>query len=176
MKPKLLNCAFLAAGIAVGIFGISNLAPGKSDDAPKHTATSDGGVSIARGRHLVLIGGCNDCHTPGYGQNPNLPESEWLLGSPVGWRGPWGTSYPSNLRRHLSGFPDAEVWIKVMRSRNGLPPMPWPGLHAATDDELRSIHAFIASLPVTGEIMPAPVPPDKEPATPFINAMPVMPK
>lgn len=43
-----------------------------------------------RGKYLVLIGGCNDCHTPGFiesdGKGP--AESEWLTGSPVGFRGP----------------------------------------------------------------------------------------
>jgi len=24
--------------------------------------------------------------------------AEWLLGSAIGWRGPWGTTYPPNLR------------------------------------------------------------------------------
>jgi mono/diheme cytochrome c family protein len=55
--------------------------------------------SIARGRYIVKIAGCNDCHTPGYFQTGGkVPEKEWLVGDKLGWRGPWGTTYPSNLR------------------------------------------------------------------------------
>ena len=58
-----------------------------------------GGTDVERGRYLAIIGGCNDCHTDGYLQaEGDVPEDRWLLGSPVGWRGPWGTTYPPNLR------------------------------------------------------------------------------
>ena len=37
------------------------------------------------GEHLVLIGGCNDCHTPGaMEKGPAVPEKDWLTGVPVG--------------------------------------------------------------------------------------------
>lgn len=55
--------------------------------------------SIERGRYLAKIGGCNDCHTPGYGlSGGQVPEAQWLVGDQLGWNGPWGTTYPSNLR------------------------------------------------------------------------------
>src|SRR3982751_5765664 len=54
---------------------------------------------LTRGKYLVQTSGCNDCHTAGYAQSGgNVPESEWLKGDMVGWRGAWGTTYPSNLR------------------------------------------------------------------------------
>ena len=54
---------------------------------------------IERGRYLVKISGCNDCHTAGYAMTGgNIPESQWLMGDKLGWRGPWGTTYPANLR------------------------------------------------------------------------------
>lgn len=53
---------------------------------------------IQRGRYLVRITGCNDCHTPGYPESSGkTAEKLWLTGSPLGWRGPWGTTYASNL-------------------------------------------------------------------------------
>src|SRR5262245_33528136 len=43
-----------------------------------------------RGRYLVKITGCNDCHTPGYAQTGGkIPEKDWLTGSSLGFRGPW---------------------------------------------------------------------------------------
>src|SRR4051794_39593567 len=62
-----------------------------------HPASAD--AKAARGKYLVQIGGCNDCHTAGYAQNGGqTPTTDWLTGLPVGFRGPWGTSYPANLR------------------------------------------------------------------------------
>lgn len=53
-------------------------------------------------KYLVQIGGCNDCHTPGYPQTGgNVPLPQWLTGVPVGYRGPWGTTYASNLRLYV---------------------------------------------------------------------------
>ena len=65
-----------------------------------------GGTDVERGRYLAIIGGCNDCHTDGYLQaEGDVPEDRWLLGSPVGWRGPWGTTYPPNLRLSVGFYP-----------------------------------------------------------------------
>ena len=51
---------------------------------------------LQRGEYLSNVMGCNDCHTPGgmYG----APDFERRLsGSEIGWQGPWGVSYGSNL-------------------------------------------------------------------------------
>jgi hypothetical protein len=55
--------------------------------------------TVERGRYLLIAGGCTDCHTPGYMQTEgNVPEPLWLTGSPVGFQGPWDTTYPADLR------------------------------------------------------------------------------
>lgn len=54
---------------------------------------------IVRGRYLVKTSGCNDCHTPGYtASGGKVDEKLWLTGDTLGWNGPWGTTYPTNLR------------------------------------------------------------------------------
>ena len=55
---------------------------------------------IERGRYMAITGGCNDCHTAGFAPNEGkIPEKDWLLGSgPLGYSGPWGTTYATNLR------------------------------------------------------------------------------
>ena len=46
-------------------------------------------------------------------------------------------------------------------SRTILPPMPWPMYRHATDEDLKSIFAYLRSLkPVTNHV-PDPVPPDE---------------
>ena len=58
--------------------------------------------SLDRGRYLVKIAGCNDCHTTGYAEaGGKIPEKQWLTGDQLGFRGPWGTTYPINLRLYM---------------------------------------------------------------------------
>jgi len=174
MKTDHIFLALACSGVIFGVVGLSRSLFARPPAAASAAAVEPGSM-IDRGRHLIRISGCNDCHTHGFMQDPNVPESEWLTGSMIGWRGPWGTTYASNLRRHLAAWDDDQAWIAMVRSRHGLPPMPWPSLHAMDDDELRSIHRYIRSLPVTGEVMPMPVPPDRDPSTPWVPLVPVMP-
>jgi mono/diheme cytochrome c family protein len=171
MKTDYFTLTIACSGILFGIFGLTRGSrPSEPVAAPAKTDP------VVRGRYLVKTSGCNDCHTPRFMElGEKVPESEWLTGVPLGWRGPWGTSYPSNLRRHVAAFKDADLWISMVRARNGLPPMPWPSLHAMTDEDLRAVHAYISSLEVKGDVMPPPVPPSQEPKTPYLNLKPVMP-
>src|SRR6185436_15608621 len=83
-----------------------------------------GGADVKRGRYLVQIGGCNDCHTPGYPQSGGkVDEKLWLTGEKLGWRGPWGITYPSNLRLVVANMTEAQ-WMVRARSDQLRPPMP----------------------------------------------------
>jgi mono/diheme cytochrome c family protein len=58
---------------------------------------------IDRGRYLVGFGSCNDCHTSGWRESDgSVPVSQWMVGTKIGYRGPWGTSYPANVRLEFS--------------------------------------------------------------------------
>lgn len=127
--------------------------------------------SIEQGRYLVLVGGCNDCHTPGFAEaGGKLPQKDWLTGSPVGFQGPWGTTYPGNLRLSAQAL-DETHWLKLARSPLR-PPMPSPSLAAMSDDDLRSIYRFIRGLGAAGSAAPVYVPPGQAVATPFIEFVP----
>jgi mono/diheme cytochrome c family protein len=122
---------------------------------------------IQRGRYLVKIAGCNDCHTPGYLQaDGNVPESQWLTGDGFGWRGPWGTTYGSNLRLFVDEMSENE-WVETAKTLRRRPPMPWFNLNAMTDEDLRAVYRFIRSLGAPGGPAPAYVPPGEEPKTPY---------
>lgn len=124
---------------------------------------------IKQGEYIVKITGCNDCHTPGYPEaDGNLPESEWLTGSPLGWRGPWGTTYAINLRLFMQGLSEDE-WITYARTARSRPPMPWYVLRDLSDSDLVAIYKFVRFLGPAGEPMPAYVPPDKEPTGPYVE-------
>jgi mono/diheme cytochrome c family protein len=73
--------------------------------------SASSGATIERGRYMVLTGHCNNCHTAGYAATSGkIPESKWLMGNPVGWRGKQGTTYgdePAPLRaEHVRGRVD----------------------------------------------------------------------
>lgn len=132
--------------------------------APPAQQTSATGVAdtLARGEYLTTLIGCQDCHTPGafYGA-PDA--SRQLSGSELGWQGPWGVTYASNLT------PDRETglgkWTRaqiVAALRTGqrpdgsplLPPMPWPSYARLTDADANAIAAYLQSLPALAHHVP----------------------
>jgi mono/diheme cytochrome c family protein len=123
----------------------------------------------------VKIGGCNDCHTAGYAHAGGaVPESEWLKGDRVGWKGPWGTTYAPNLRISLSALSE-DQWVQYAHNAKLRPPMPWFNLHAMTERDLRDLHRYVRALGPAGEPAPAYVPPTVEPQGPVIT-FPAPPK
>lgn len=126
---------------------------------------------VARGKYLVTIGGCNDCHTPGYmQQGPAVPEKEWLTGMPVGFQGPWGTTYPANLRLVAQRMTEAQ-WVVHARQQR-LPPMPWFNLAKMTDADLKAVYAYVKSLGDPGVAAPAYVAPGGKVNTPYFVFVP----
>ena len=123
----------------------------------------------ARARFLTIIGGCNDCHTPGFADKEGqVPEANWFTGDALGWHGPWGTTYPINLRIYMSTLTE-DKWVEAARTVKPRPPMPWWALREMSDDDLRLIYRFITSLEPKGEPAPAYVPPDKQPSPPYME-------
>jgi len=126
---------------------------------------------VERGRYLVAISGCNDCHTPGYPEaGGKVPESQWLTGTAVGFQGPWGTTYPANLRRIISSLSEQQ-WLALARSPKR-PPMPWYILRDMTDKDLRAIYLYVRTLNPLGKNAPDFVPPGQQVSTPYIEFFP----
>ncbi len=103
------------------------------------------------------------------------PESEWLTGDSVGWRGPWGTTYPPNLRLFMQTMSE-DAWVQFAHAAGGRPPMPFWALHTLTAQDLRAMYRFIKSLGPKGVAAPAGLAPDEEPKTPVILFVPQAPK
>ena len=127
-----------------------------------------------RGRYLVTIAGCNDCHTPGYAMSGHADEKHLLVGDSLGWRGPWGTTYPVNLRLYMQDIGERE-WVAKAKKLEARPPMPYFNVRAMTETDLRAIHRYIRSLGPAGEPAPAYVPPNQEPKPPYVT-FPAPPK
>ena len=124
---------------------------------------------ILRGRYLVETTGCNDCHTPGYAEAAGkVPEQAWLTGDRLGWRGPWGTSYATNLRLRLAGM-SRDEWLRYARAMEPRPPMPWFNVRAMDDRDLTAIWAYVQALGPAGEPAPQALPPGQAPVGPVVS-------
>jgi len=111
---------------------------------------------VVRGRYLVTIMSCNDCHTPGYfyGQPDTLRR---LSGSELGWVGPWGVVHARNLTPDTAtgiGKWSKEEIVKALRSGNTpdgsqlAPIMPWMNYASILDDnDAMAIASYLKSLP-----------------------------
>lgn len=121
-----------------------------------------------RGRYILQIGGCNDCHTPEYPEKDGkVDEKLWMTGSILGWHGPWGTTYASNLRLIVAKMSEAE-WMKHARAARR-PPMPWFNLRDMSDADVRAIYSYLKHVGPAGKPAPEYLPPGKQPPPPFVT-------
>ena len=87
------------------------------------------------------------------------------------WVGPWGISYAANLTPDNAtgiGTLSEEMFIKCLREgkwmgvgRPLMPPMPWPGIGGASDEDLKCIYAYLKSIKPIHNVVPQPTPPDQ---------------
>jgi hypothetical protein len=127
---------------------------------------------IERGRYLVGFGTCNDCHTPGWRESDGtIAVSQWMTGSNLGYRGPWGTSYAANVRLEFQRISE-DQWLFMVHTRGGHWPMIWHDLRFLKVQDQRAIYRFVRHLGPRGADAPADLPPDVEPKTPYIWLIP----
>jgi len=102
-----------------------------------------------------------------------LTQNGWVMTESnfTAWVGPWGISYAANLTPDNAtgiGTMSEEMFIKTLREgkwmgvgRPLMPPMPWPGIGSATDEDLKCIYAYLMSIKPIHNTVPQPTPPDK---------------
>jgi mono/diheme cytochrome c family protein len=131
---------------------------------------------IERGKYLVGLAGCNDCHTPGYFfGKPDM--KRYLGGSEVGFEIPnLGVFHGPNLTQDketgLGTWSDEQI---VAAIRTGVRPdgrilapiMPWRAFASLTDADAKAIVAYLKSLPLVENKVPGPFGPDGA-ATSFV--------
>ena len=122
----------------------------------------------------MLSGHPANAPLPPIGANATKPGNWYLMGPDVtAFVGPWGISYAANLTPDtatgLGNWSEAQ-FIQTLRTgkhlgmENGrpiLPPMPWYNFAQLPDDDLKSIFAYLKSLPAVSNRVPGPVAPDK---------------
>ncbi|HSM10986.1 MAG TPA: cytochrome C [Lysobacter sp.] len=163
MDIKLPSLLALALVVASSVSGCQAPQP------PAGKVAMTDGELLARGDYLVRIAGCNDCHTPGYMDlQGDVDKALWLTGNRLGFRGPWGTTYPSNLRLRMAGMDEAQ-WLAYSADLHTRPMMPDFAIRAMHEDDRRAIYRFARSLGAAGEPAPAYLPPDQEPPAPYLQ-------
>ena len=167
MKTAVLKTLFLSAALIVLVPSVTLGQEAKQSKESKESKPAS--ADVARGRYLAVITGCHDCHTPGYMQTGGLAARQMLLtGDSLGWRGPWGTTYPTNIRLYVQKISE-DRWVERWRTGKARPPMPWMSLRAMKDRDLRALYRYVKTLGPAGEESPDYLPPDKKPETPFVQ-------
>ncbi|MFN2532313.1 MAG: cytochrome c [Pyrinomonadaceae bacterium] len=110
----------------------------------------DQSTPVARGAYLVRMGSCADCHTP---QNRGQPIAGLDYAGGFVLMGPTGTVVSANITPDPSGisYYDESTFIRAMRegkvgARSLNAVMPWSFFGKMTDDDLKSVFAFLRSL------------------------------
>jgi mono/diheme cytochrome c family protein len=159
----------IGMSILIGCQSNSDKEEGEETNKEPHIVASS---QIEAGRYLAIVGGCNDCHTDGYLMSEGkVPEENWLMGSSLGWRGPWGTTYPPNLRLTVKDNTEEE-WVMILHERGSLPPMPWMNVNKMSEEDAKALYQYIKSLGPKGEYVPEALAPGVEPETPFLDLAP----
>lgn len=138
------------------------------------TSGANADEQVERGKYLVTIGGCNDCHTPGYFfGKPDM--ARMLGGSEVGFEMPGlGTFYGPNLTPDkatgLGNWSGAEIVTALQTGmrpdgRALAPIMPWRAFANLTEADAQAIAAFLKSLPPVANKVPGPFGPDEKPTS-----------
>ncbi|HKO66886.1 MAG TPA: c-type cytochrome [Burkholderiaceae bacterium] len=134
MKRIPFELAVLA--ISVGMV-MAVAAPAFGQASAASTSSETNAEKLARGKYLVTVAGCNDCHTPwvmgpkgpapdmtrmlsGHPESdklppPPAPHGPWIASASAtktAHSGPWGISYTANLT------PDAETGLGKWTQRN----------------------------------------------------------
>ncbi|HYC61922.1 MAG TPA: diheme cytochrome c-553 [Thermoanaerobaculia bacterium] len=103
---------------------------------------------------------------------PKLGDGPWVwaaAGTNTAFAGPWGVSYTANLtpdRMTGIGIWTEDIFIKTIRtgrhwgvSRPILPPMPWSVYRNMTDEDLKSVFAYLRTVKPIKNQVPEPLPP-----------------
>jgi mono/diheme cytochrome c family protein len=125
-------------------------------------------AQIARGKYLVGIAGCNDCHTPGYFfGKPDM--ANFLSGSEVGFEIPGlgvfvGRNITPDKETGIGEWTEDQIVAALQTGkrpdgRELAPIMPWHAFATLTEEDVTAIAVFLKSIPAVSRKIPDPVGP-----------------
>ena len=135
---------------------------------------------VERGKYLVTIAGCNDCHTPG--GLLGSPDLKRLLGgSDVGFgipgSGVWiGPNLTPDKETGLGDWTDEQIVAAITkgvrpdgRKLSGI--MPSQALSHLTAEDALAIVAYLKSVPPVKNKVPGPYGASQTPAAPYVSVV-----
>ena len=136
---------------------------------------------VERGRYLVSIMGCTDCHTPGYFLG--MPDmNRYLAGQEVGFEIPgMGIFHPPNLtpdpETGLGNWSEQQIVAALttgMRPDGRMlsPIMPWMNYASLMPDDAMAIAAYLKTLPAVVNNVPGPFGPNDTPTAFVMRVVP----
>jgi mono/diheme cytochrome c family protein len=128
----------------------------------------DPGNPLARGKYLVTISGCRECHTPHDARGVLLDGKDFQGGFEM--RGPWGRAVTANITPHhrvfmgsatrsefvgrFKAFAGIDTVATAPPARPGRnTPMPWLAYAGMTEEDLGAIFDYLKTLPPAGELV-----------------------
>jgi hypothetical protein len=98
---------------------------------------------------------------------PKLDPGPWLAVSSAtntAFAGPWGVTFAANLTPDQNsglGIWTEDMFVRALRtgrhmgtSRTIMPPMPWQAFRNMTDEDLKSIYAYLRTIPPVSNHVP----------------------
>lgn len=152
----------MQAGVRYGIVGtVCAAVAGLVSVTPASAQQSQ----VERGKYLVTLGSCTDCHTPGYFfGKPDL--ARYLGGAEVGFEIPGlGVFHGPNLtpdsETGLGNWTIAQIVTAIQTGkrpdgRELAPIMPWRAFANLTKDDVTAIAVFLKSIPAVKNKVPGP--------------------
>ena len=148
---------------------------------PLCTAVAADPAAVERGKYLVTVASCHDCHTPGYFLGkPDM--ARYLGGSDVGFKLPGvGVFHGPNLtpdkETGLGNWTDAQILTALQTGvrpdgRVLAPIMPWHAFAAFTRQDADAIVAFLRSVPAVTNKVPGPFGPTEVPTSFVMKVVP----
>ena len=155
---------------ACGLLALGTLTEVQAQDANEQ--------QLARGKYLVAVIGCGDCHTAGYFfGKPDLPHA--LGGSDVGFEIPQlgvfvAPNLTSDAETGLGDWTKEEIVAALQTGkrpdgRELAPIMPWQDLANLTREDAMAIATYLKSLPPIKNKVPGPFASGVRPAVPVMK-------
>jgi mono/diheme cytochrome c family protein len=158
MRALLISLAFMLAALAL----------------PLHAANAADAKQIARGKYLVSIGSCTDCHTPGHFLGKE-DTTKFLGGSDVGFAIPHlgvfvAPNLTSDKETGLGNWTPAQIATALTKGQTPdgrvlAPAMPWRNYANMTKTDALAIAAYLQSLPPVSHQVPGPFGPGQTPTS-----------